>query len=216
MAVQRGGVRAAALTRQRVATSTSVGTLTLLISSQRHDAGEGEGREGGCARLAPQAGPRRLGVGRAGPFPRRPLSPPHHLMRPLFPRLPWGARPARRAVPLWLLPCGRAGGRWPSPWARWRCGAAPVGGEGATPLPLFPPSCVPPPQRWRSSCDGTIAPRSGPAVRLLLPSSSRCGWRHARADYGAPDWAPSSSFSPRPSSFRWCRRQRRWGHGAGR
>ena len=155
-------------------------------------------------------GPRRA-LPATSSFPSPPLT-----MRPLIPRLPWGARPARRAVPLWLLPCGRAGGRWPSPWARWRCGAAPVGGEGATPLPLFPPSCVPPPQRWRSSCDGTIAPRGGPAVRLLLPSSSRCGWRHARADYGAPDWAPSSSFSPRPSSFRWCRRQRRWGHGAGR
>ena len=164
----------------------------------------------------PKLGPAGLGWAAPGPsrdvlFPSPPLT-----MRPLIPRLPWGARPARRAVPLWLLPCGRAGGRWPSPWARWRCGAAPVGGEGATPLPLFPPSCVPPPQRWRSSCDGTIAPRGGPAVRLLLPSSSRCGWRHAHgADYGAPDWAPSPSFSPRPSSFRWCRRQRRWGHGAG-
>ena len=73
-----GGRASGAPTRQRVASTTSVGTLTLLISSQRHDAGEGEGRGGGCARLAPQAGPRRLGVGRAGPFPRRPLSPPHH------------------------------------------------------------------------------------------------------------------------------------------
>ena len=110
-------------------------------------------------------GPRRA-LPATSSFPSPPLT-----MRPLIPRLPWGARPARRAVPLWLLPCGRAGGRWPSPWARWRCGAAPVGGEGATPLPLFPPSCVPPPHSV--GAPPATVPLRRAAVRLCVCSFRR-------------------------------------------